>query len=461
MTRLDYQYKFQEFRDNYPFFIYEDFYLKEDDKQIEARFHFNISDKFSFYPTISIPKNSLKNLPNIKKEVLNQLFFHIGMVELISYWKLTCSPKVIVKPYKLNEDQIKWWKKLYYNGLGEFFYLNSIETDIKSFMHIETKGKPVKISDSHLNNNSVLVPVGGGKDSVVTLEILNKSDFNIIPFVMNPRAASLRTIQIAGFSDEDSIFVNRTLDPLMLEMNKKGFLNGHTPFSALLAFTASVVAVTSGIRNIALSNENSANESTLPGTNINHQYSKSMEFENDFRYYSRSFLHAGLNYFSFLRPLNELQIAKLFSQYPQHFYSFRSCNVGSKTDSWCGKCPKCLFTFLILSPFISNKELNKIFNNNLLEDVTLETIFEELTGLSPVKPFECVGTPVEVISAVNEASKKFPEIQKMKLLKPHFSLIKNPHKNQFEKLLNNYEKDHNLNKEFLQILINIYNELEN
>ena len=201
MKRLDNQYKFQEFRDNYPFFIYEDFYLKDDDKQIEARFHFNISDKFSFYPTISIPKNSLKNLPDMKKEVLNQLFFHIGMVELISYWKLTCSPKVIVKPYKLNEDQIKWWKKLYYNGLGEFFYLNSIKKDIKSFMHIETKGKPVKTSDSLLNNNSVLVPVGGGKDSVVTLEILKKSDFNIIPFVMNPRDASLRTIQIAGFSD--------------------------------------------------------------------------------------------------------------------------------------------------------------------------------------------------------------------------------------------------------------------
>jgi hypothetical protein len=156
----------------------------------------------------------------------------------------------------------------------------------------------------------------------------------------------------------------------------------------------------SGRDEIILSNESSANEPTIPGTGINHQYSKSYEFERDFRDYAREFISPGYNYFSLLRPLDEIGIARLFSGMPEFFHSFRSCNAGSKTDSWCGECPKCLFTYIMLSPFMEARLLVDIFGKDLLNDPSLKEILDQLTGRSETKPFECIGTIDEVNAAL-------------------------------------------------------------
>jgi hypothetical protein len=63
---------------------------------------------------------------------------------------------------------------------------------------------------------------------------------------------------------------------------------------------------------IVLSNEGSANEPTVIGTNINHQYSKTYEFECDFYQYTKKYFNIDIKYFSLLRPIKEIQIAYLF-----------------------------------------------------------------------------------------------------------------------------------------------------
>ena len=165
--------------------------------------------------------------------------------------------------------------------------------------------------------------------------------------------------------------VKRTLDARMLELNRQGYLNGHTPFSALVAFSSLIGAAILDLDYVALSNESSANESTVPGSSVNHQYSKSFEFEKDFHQYAGRYLPGSAYYFSLLRPLSEFQIAWIFSGLKQYHDIFRSCNSGSKTDSWCGHCPKCLFVCLILSPFLGQEELEKIFGRAMLEDLSL------------------------------------------------------------------------------------------
>jgi len=386
-------------RNKYPVFIYEKFEIEIGDAGLKARFYFNVSDQFHFTPEIIIPQKSFLNF-RINQAELENLVFHMGMVELISYWKATCSPEVIIKAGKLNQAQIDWWKKLYFNGLGEFFYLNGIQSSQEGFMKITSAGESDFSLFEVTSNEGYIVPIGGGKDSVVTLETLAQAGKKVIPFIVNPRKASIETVKNASFSEEDILTIKRTIDPNLIKLNRKGFLNGHTPFSAVLAFTTLLAASLAGITNIALSNESSANEATVIGTNINHQYSKSFEFENDFRNYIRNYISEDYNYFSFLRPLNELQIAQAFSKYPQHFGSFKSCNVGSKTDSWCGKCPKCLFTWIILSPFIDQEKLKAIFGVDLFNDIGLTGIFEELVGKSDIKPFECVGTIEDVNMAL-------------------------------------------------------------
>jgi len=247
----------------------------------------------------------------------------------------------------------------------------------------------------------VIVPVGGGKDSAVTLELL-KGSFDIMPLVVNSRGATSAVIEASGIPINDSIFISRSIDPLLLKLNSQGFLNGHTPFSALLAFVSLTAAVLTGRKFVVLSNESSANEATISGTQINHQYSKSIEFENDFRTYVSKYITHNIEYFSFLRPLNELQIALLFSRFPAYHKVFRSCNAGSKTDIWCGKCPKCLFTFIILAPFLGIERMASIFGGNLLDDPVLLTILGQFTGASEEKPFDCIGTIDEVNIALCE-----------------------------------------------------------
>ena len=131
----------------------------------------------------------------------------------------------------------------------------------------------------------------------------------------------------AEYLDEKVIVAKRTLDKRMLELNKQGFLNGHTPFSAMAAFSCILTGYLYGLPYAALSNESSANESTVAGSTVNHQYSKSFKFEEDFTAYERKYIGSGVLYFSLLRPWSEYQIAREFAKHPKYHKIFRSCKA--------------------------------------------------------------------------------------------------------------------------------------
>lgn len=423
--------KYLALRAQYPIFEYIDYHYRATDEGLRLWFDFRMGD-VEFHPTALVERR-----PFLDFGVggLDAMVFDIGMIELISYWKCACPPTVRVLCGGLTDEQIAFWLKLYWNGLGEFFYTNGIHDTPEAFMKVESGKRKVENSAIQNGNSplstSYLVPIGGGKDSVVTLELLRRAGKTIRPLIMNPRGATMQCAQVAGFPLEEVLVIRRTIDPTLLELNKEGYLNGHTPFSAMLAFYSRLAAALSGVPNVALSNESSANESTVKGSYVNHQYSKSLEFEDDFRgYSSRSAeIHQSnqgskdcaedgrrFNYFSFLRPLSELQIAMLFSRFTQYHDVFRSCNVGSKQDIWCGHCAKCLFAYIILSPFIAPERLNAIFGKSMLDDTTLELEFRQLLGLAETKPFECVGTVSEVRQALQMAVERWYKVGRPKLL---------------------------------------------
>lgn len=444
--------KYISLREQFTVFHYDGFSFSENEKSITVTFRFRIDDKYIFSPTITF--NDVENISNsLNRSVIENMLFHIGMVEMISYWKIACPPKIVVHGVSLVSEQILWWKHLMYQGLGEFFYINNISTNKNDFVDIISDGTQQQQKASVSNLAGYLIPVGGGKDSVVTLELL-KSD-NAIPFAINPRKAQKDTVLAAGIDVNNLVSVHRSLDPLMLKLNGEGFLNGHTPFSALLAFITLPVALFTGKKNIALSNESSANESTVAGSHVNHQYSKSLEFENNFRDYVRKYITDDIRYFSMLRPLSEIQIGALFSKYTAHHNGFRSCNVGSKTNDWCGKCPKCMFTYTMLSAFIPTERVNEIIGTNMFADTNMIKTTEELAGLWPAKPFECVGTSEEVIIAlihiINNYNGELPVVlENMK----HKLNMDTPQLNTF---LNYIDTDNNLNTKELSLLQNAIN----
>ena len=453
--------KFHTLRAAYPFFKFESqgYHLSKNGLNVE--YVFNLSDRFYFKPSFYIPRKDLMTVDEHFSKDLSILLFNIGLIELISYWKLTCSPLLIIAPFSLTPHQISFWKKLYFNGLAEFFYLNSVSADEASFMQIQAEsGSQAERMKSH-SLKGLIIPIGGGKDSAVTLEILGTGR-KALPLIMNPRKATLETIAAKGYDSNRYFEIQRSLDPRLLQMNSEGYLNGHTPFSALLAFYTLLAASMTGRCDIALSNESSANEATIEGTTINHQYSKSVAFESDFRKYVRQYISGEINYFSFLRPLNELRIAALFSGYTAYHALFRSCNAGSKTDSWCGHCAKCLFTYIILSPFLSSEALINIFGKNLLEeesDPVIKTLFDQLTGIAEEKPFDCIGTIDEVNLALCETLRRTRE--------DHLPSLLNYYKNSepfhrynplnFQDSLNQSDPEHFLSQQYLRFLTDAWN----
>lgn len=399
---------FFSLRSKHSQFIYQNFSYKLDKKRLKIEWHFHLKPNINFTPKLEIEltDDEIKKLKD--KKTIDNLIFNLGVAEMISYWKVSCAPEIVVEAGYLDEAQIKWWQDLFIKGLGEFFYTNQIDFTVDDFFTIACKSNKHYQASGIRHQALSIIPIGGGKDSTVTAELLKTLSPTPQLWSVNPIPAAIATSQIAGYQTLRS--ASRTIDPKLLELNKKGYLNGHTPFSAYLSFFYALIGFLTDRNQIILSNEQSANEcnTTFKGHDINHQYSKSFEYEQKFRDYSQKYLIDNLDYFSFLRPINELQIAQKFASYPDHFSSFRSCNVGQKQGIWCHKCPKCLFAFLMIFPFVKNEQIvGQIFESNLFEDTELLSIAFDLVLPDQTKPFDCVGSYEESKIAFYLAIKKY------------------------------------------------------
>src|SRR5690606_3526790 len=130
---------------------------------------------------------------------------------------------------------------------------------------------------------------------------------------------------------------------------------------------------------------------------VNHQWSKGWAFERAFAAHLRSHVAADLRYYSLLRPLSELAVARQFAQLDAYDGHFSSCNrnfhlLGERpVNRWCGVCPKCHFVFLALAPFMPKPRLVGIFGRNLLDDPAQVPGFDALHEYRDHKPFECGG----------------------------------------------------------------------
>lgn len=385
----------------YDTFVYDKYEIYYTDELLKLEFYYEIVGLKKFVHRLEIPISN----KNINKEYVSKLVFNIGLLELISYWKATMAPNLVINCGNIDDEQKEFFKKIYFHGLGEFFYLNGINPDYDSFINFKCLGNSKDI-DVEYDGKGSLVAIGGGKDSCVTLSLYKKEKTDC--FIINPKPVMLECAYQAGYNDENICAVRRILDKGIIELNNQGYLNGHTPFSAMVAFVSYLTAYLNNKEKIVLSNENSANESNVLGTKINHQYSKSYEFERDFQEYALKYLGNGIKYYSFLRPLTEYQIGLLFSKYNKFHNVFKSCNVGSKSEiwKWCCNCAKCMFVYSLLSPHLYKDELVSIFGEDMFEKKEMLQVFKELLGKENVKPFDCVGTFNEVNYAITKTIKR-------------------------------------------------------
>lgn len=316
----------------------------------------------------------------------------------VSYYKTTCAESLRCEAFALDPTTAAFVKKVYRLGLGEFAHKNSI--DLRQRINFIASDAPPPTPVALKLDHHLCVPIGGGKDSIVTLECLRTAAVPMTLFALGSAsgiaAPIMATIAQAGMS---SMTVARTIAANLFTANAAGAYNGHVPITAILSAITIVCLILRGIDTTVMSNEHSASSPNLysNGVAVNHQYSKSFEFEQDFSNYIQQHISPDIKYFSLLRPLSEVEIMRRFARLEQYHSIFRSCNTAFRQDAarrgqnWCCECPKCRFVFLALAPFVTRSHLIEIFGRNLLNEAEQTDGFAALCGLGTHKPFECVG----------------------------------------------------------------------
>jgi len=369
---------------------------------------FKKSDFILFTETINLPRvPDLKDTPqDLYKKVLQDIHLALG----ISYYKLYCSKKIKIN-YSLTEEEADFWNSFYVKGLGEFFYRNKLDPTIFPGFSFDKKEKPKNYRLER--NNKFLVGVGGGKDSIVAVELLKEYGADFSTVFIETQKKSLLADKIMEKMEVKSFKLRRYLDKKIFD-EEAGYYSGHVPISGIYAFLGILSAIFYHYSYFVVSNEFSSNfgNTRYKGKTINHQWSKSSEFENLFQNYVRKFISPDLLYFSLVRPFYEIRVAELFANLKKYLFDFSSCNDNFKIKPsegklWCGHCPKCIFVFLILSPFLSKEELISIFGKNLFTDVEILFTLRDILGFGRSKPFDCVGTYEEARAAFYMSRDKF------------------------------------------------------
>ncbi len=327
----------------------------------------------------------------------------LHLIAGISYYKAGVPARMCVESTSLDAATAAFLDALYLHGLGEFAFHNRL--DLRTRIRFPQTAQTSAAAPALGLPSRSLLPIGGGKDSLVSVEILKAAgvDATAVWVGQSPliEACAART----GLA---SLNIRRELSPLLFEYNKAGAYNGHIPVTAINSAILTVAAVLFGFDAIVFSNERSASSATLEydGQPVNHQWSKGWDFERLFGELVSTHVAADLHYYSLLRPLSELAVAERFARNAHYDAVFSSCNrnfriLGPKpADRWCGQCPKCHFVFLALAPFMPKPRLLAIFGRNLLDDAALASEFDALIEYRDHKPFECVGEGVESRAAL-------------------------------------------------------------
>ncbi len=386
-------------------FVFDTYTLHDDARTITFTYRYDRDNtSHTFREDITLPAGYTVSLT----PCIDAILFEIHLMLGISYWKAFLDPHIVIESGTLSHSQAQFWEKVYRNGLGELFYRNNIN-DYKERVAFPYKHLPEHATlpcTDHASQPRALVGVGGGKDSIVTGELLKNRAISFDGFVVETGMRSAIIEDVIRVMDVPTVVVRRTIDPHIGTMPEA--YDGHVPISAIWSWIGLLVATVGGYQYIITSNERSANigNKTWHGYNINHQWSKSSEYEKLFNDYINTHITSSVSYFSLLRPLSELRIVHQFIQYPSYFPVFSSCNRNfssrRKLDHnkrWCGMCAKCAFVYLLIAAVAGRSQADAIVGKNVLDDATLIDTYRALAGVTPVKPFDCVGTHEEVIAA--------------------------------------------------------------
>jgi hypothetical protein len=369
----------------------------------EASLAYSFDEGAAFFERIRFPFQPWPSDPS-RQAAFDRALGLLHLVAGVSYYKACVPRSMDAGDHRIDEQLAFFLNRLYVLGLGEFAYHNHLDLQAHVNFPVNRTGTTETLSLDLPER--ALVAMGGGKDSLVALEMLRAGGMKVQPVCVGESELIAATVRTAGLP---LVQIERTLSPALTQMNEAGALNGHVPVTAINSAILLCASILYGYRWIVFSNESSADEATLEdaqGRPVNHQYSKSLDFEQGFRAQLGREISPDIEYFSLLRPFKELAIAERFSHLRRYHRVFSSCNRHFHRDGprisgrWCGSCPKCRFTALALAPFVDSAELVSMMGADLLDQAEQEDGYRALCRLGVEKPFECVGSIDECRAAM-------------------------------------------------------------
>lgn len=358
-----------------------------------ARLVYAFDDGPEMTETVTVPGAPF-HLDPARAAAVQRALRLLHLVAGVSYYKAAVPAQVAIDSYAIDAATAALVETVYLNGLGEFAYRNGLNLRGRFRLPVEAQAEPAA-QPLGLREHA-LVAIGGGKDSLVSIEALRHAG---VAATVTWIGGSQLIRACAERTGLPMLNIGRALAPELFELNRQGAWNGHIPVTAVNSAIMLLAALVQGVDQVVFSNERSASYgSQIAGTGeVNHQWSKGWAFEKAFGEHVQRHVATDLHYYSLLRPLSELAVARQFARTDYYDAHFSSCNrnfhiLGERpVNRWCGVCPKCHFVFLALAPFMPKTRLVRIFGRNLLDDGDQAGGFDALLEFQDHKPFECVG----------------------------------------------------------------------
>ena len=310
-----------------------------------ARLAYAFDDGPELVETITVPGAPFE-LEGARAAAAEQALRLLHLIAGVSYYKAAVPEDIRIESYDIDADTAALLELVYVNGLGEFAYRNGLNLHGRiRFPHRDASDAPAPAVGLR---EHALVAIGGGKDSLVSIEALRGAG---IAQTVTWIGGSQLIRACAERTGLPILNIGRALAPELFEFNRQGAWNGHIPVTVLNSAIMAFAAVLLGVDQVVFSNERSASYgSIIAGTGeVNHQWSKGWACEQAFGGYLQTHVAADLRYYSLLRPLSELAVARQFAKTDRYDAHFSSCNrnfhlLGERPASrWCGDDRKVFF----------------------------------------------------------------------------------------------------------------------
>jgi UDP-N-acetyl-alpha-D-muramoyl-L-alanyl-L-glutamate epimerase len=416
--------RLRRLREEYPVFRIEDASVDTNPDGVTLRFSF-AAGALRFRPPVQFTGLNPEEAARVTGPTARRIVRALAIVEAFSYWKALCSPVIEVALPAPDAAELDWWRAFWPGAMGEFFYRNQIGYTATDFLAIRGPvGAPGRLDGpadgapdgtgaapgraGGAADGAPLVLFSGGKDSLALARIAAAArgaapvDF----FLYNP-GARLRGMAGSLAPGGRVLEAHRAILPELLRLNAAGHPNGHTPFSAYLACAAMLSGYLRGSGLVVAGNSRSDDEPNVPsylGRPVNHQWTKSFEFETAIGAYRDHWLPGAPGYSSPLRPLYELQIIASLSGDVDGYLRTASCNR-APAGAWCRSCAKCAWVFLATAALFGHDLAIRKIGADMFADPALAGVYQEMAGLTGTKPFECTGTEDEVRTAIRAAGR--------------------------------------------------------